>query len=206
MFVVIEGIDGAGCEVQSKQLLARLQNLKIPSELYKYPDYKRNIGPLIKRFLYQNQNLPVETQFLAYAMQFVVDTPYIETARKEKIFIANAFFSSTLCYQTIFGFPIKKALEFGKMFKIAKPDLIIFLDVDSETSMKRKSGEDKKKNWMEKDKQLNQKTYIRYNYLAKKQVWAKWIKVDGSGTIDEIAEKIFGIIVKRYRKSGLTIL
>ncbi|OGK16213.1 dTMP kinase [Candidatus Roizmanbacteria bacterium RIFCSPHIGHO2_01_FULL_39_12b] len=200
MFVVIEGIDGAGCETQGALLKKNLKGAKIPYHFFKYPDYTRNIGVEIKKFLYNNKRLTVETQFLLYSLQFVIDSPTVEKARKNSVVIADRYFSTTLCFQTLFGFPLKKALDFAKVFKIAKPDLIIFLDIDSHTALKRKSGEEKEKNWMEKDKELNRKTYRRYKQLIKKQIWAKWVEVDGVGTKDEIAKKIFDIIEKRWKK------
>ena len=85
-------------------------------------------------------------------------------------------------------------------FAIAKPDLIIFLDVEPEIARTRKTSELKKKNWMEKDFELTQKTYKQYKSLIKSQTWARWVSVDGSGEIDPIADTIFDIIQKELDK------
>jgi thymidylate kinase len=46
MFIVIEGIDGAGCETQGKNLIKMFREQKslFPAKLIKYPDYDRNVG------------------------------------------------------------------------------------------------------------------------------------------------------------------
>ena len=46
---------------------------------------------------------------------------------------------------------VKMAQEFAKNFKIEVPDTVYYLNVDPETAIKRKGGEDKQKNRREKD-------------------------------------------------------
>jgi|SRR3989344_2636194 len=200
MFVVIEGIDGAGCETQAQELLQRLSLKGVPNFFFKYPNYTRNIGREIQRFLYDDKDLTPHSQFLLYSLQFVIDSPTIEKKRKNGIIIADRYFSTTLCFQTIAGIPMKTALQFADDFAIAKPDLIIFLDVEPEIARTRKTSELKKKNWMEKDFELTQKTYKQYKSLIKSQTWARWVSVDGSGEIDPIADTIFDIIQKELDK------
>ena len=52
MFIVIEGIDGAGCETQGKNLVKMLNESNKKVSLIKYPDYDRNVGKIIRDFLY----------------------------------------------------------------------------------------------------------------------------------------------------------
>ncbi|MCS6956722.1 MAG: dTMP kinase [Patescibacteria group bacterium] len=191
MFIVIEGIDGAGCETQGKNLIEIIKKSGKKTSLIKYPDYERNVGKIIKEFLYQNKDLTVEQQFLLYTIQFIMDKQIIAEKRKNEIIIADRYFTTTLCYQTLEGINLKWALDYAKNFKIEKPDLVFYLDVDPEIAINRKRGEAKEKNRREKDFKFIKKTYKQYDYLVKNQVWTKWIRINGNKNIEEITQDIF---------------
>ena len=199
MFIVIEGIDGAGCETQGKNLIKMLKEKGLMNQaptLIKYPDYDRNVGKIIREFLYQNKNLTPEQQFLLYTMQFVMDKKMIGERRKNEILIADRYFSTTLCYQTLEGIDMKMALDYAKNFQIEVPDAIFYLNVDPDVAIKRKHGEDKEKNFREKDFDFIRKTHGQYQMLVDQQVWTKWINIDGNKGIDEITKNIYNEIVR----------
>ncbi|MDH7476741.1 MAG: dTMP kinase [Microgenomates group bacterium] len=189
MFIVIEGIDGAGCETQAKKLIEKLSNRK--AFFVKYPDYDKNVGRFIREFLYQNKDLTAEQQFLFYSLQFIFDAKTIAAKRKNGIVVADRYFTTTLCFQTLEGINLKTALNFACDFKIEKPDLVFYLDVRPEIAIKRKSGEAKDKNRREKDFQFIKKTYQQYKILVKNQIWTRWIAIDGERTVDEISDDIY---------------
>jgi dTMP kinase len=198
MFIVIEGIDGAGCETQAKNLYHLFKKTKRSPYFFKYPNYEKNIGRLIKDFLYQNKNLSAESQFLLYSLQFLLDKEEIAKRRKKDIVIADRYFTSTLCYQTLEGVDLDKALRFASDFKIEKPDLVFYLNVRPEIAIQRKSSEEKVKNRREKDFEFIRKTYQRYNYLIKNQIWARWVEINGERAIDEITKEIYNKTISFY--------
>ncbi len=194
MFIVIEGIDGAGCETQGKNLVKMLKLKGLINQtptLIKYPDYERNVGKLIKDFLYQNKNLSGEQQFLLYSLQFLMDKKMIVEKRKDGILIADRYFTTTLCYQTLEGIRLEKALNFASDFEIEKPDLVFYIKVNPDIAIKRKFGELKEKNRREKDFEFIRKTHKQYDYLVKNQVWTKWVEIDGNKSIDEVTNNIY---------------
>jgi len=197
MFYVIEGIDGAGCETQGKNLVKLLNANKKTASLIKYPDYERNVGKLIKDFLYQNKNLSGEQQFLLYSLQFLMDKEIIVEKRKNGILIADRYFTTTLCYQTLEGIRLEKALNFASDFGIEKPDLVFYIKVDPDIAIKRKFGEQKEKNRREKDFDFIRKTYTQYESLVKNQVWTKWVEIDGNKGIEEITKNIYNKLVQK---------
>jgi len=196
MFIVIEGIDGAGCETQGKNLIKLLKESGKKASLIKYPDYERNVGKIIREFLYDNKNLTAQQQFLLYTMQFIMDKKMIETRRKDEILIADRYFSTTLCYQTLEGIDIKMATDYAKNFQIEVPDAIFYLNVDPDIAIKRKHGEDKIKNFREKDFDFIRKTHKQYQMLVDEQVWGKWINIDGNKGIEEITKNIYNEVLK----------
>lgn len=191
MFIVIEGIDGAGCETQGKNLIKMLTDNDKKASLIKYPDYERNVGKLIREFLYQNKDLTPEQQFLFYTMQFVMDAKMIAERRKDEILIADRYFTTTLCYQTLEGIDEKMALDYAKNFKIEVPDAAYYLNVDPDIAIQRKGGEDKEKNRREKDFEFIRKTHVKYKDLVDRQVWTKWVNIDGNKGIDEITKDVY---------------
>jgi dTMP kinase len=197
MFIVIEGIDGAGCETQGKNLIKMCREQKSlfrTVSLIKYPDYDRNVGKIIRDFLYENKGLTPKQQFLLYTMQFIMDKKMIAERRKNEILIADRYFSTTLCYQTLEGIDMKMALDYAKNFEIEVPDAIFYLNVDPDIAISRKHGEDKEKNFREKDFDFIRKTAEQYKMLVEKQVWGKWINIDGNKGIEEITKEIYNKI------------
>lgn len=196
MFIVIEGIDGAGCETQGKNLIKLLKESGKKVSLIKYPDYDRNVGKIIREFLYDNKNLTAQQQFLLYTMQFIMDKKMISERRKDEILIADRYFSTTLCYQTLEGIDMQMATDYAKNFQIEVPDAIFYLNVDPDIAIKRKHGEDKEKNFREKDFDFIRKTHKQYQMLVDKQVWGKWINIDGNKGIEEITKNIYNEVQK----------
>jgi len=196
MFIVIEGIDGAGCETQAVNLQNWLKRDTIPFSFIKYPNYTANVGKFIREFLYNNKDLDAEMQFLLYSMQFLSDREFIKNERQNKVLIADRYFSTTLCFQTLAGLSIEKQLRFASDFGMEKPDMVFYLNVRPDIAIKRKSGEQKEKNRTEKDFDNIRKTYRQYNELIKAQVWTNWINIDGEKDVDEVTKQMFDIIKK----------
>jgi dTMP kinase len=192
-FIVIEGIDGAGGETQTKLLRDYLGSNKVKN--LSYPDYKNPVGKIIHEYLHNKYDLSVDTQFLLYSIDFLKDGPQIRKWLKEgKIIITDRYFTSTIAYQGLRGFNIKKALNFAEIFDIPKPDLIIYLGISARTSVKRKYAEKRSLDRNEKNKIFLEKLGDFYEKLAKNSVFGKWEVVNGEKSIDEVSNDIKNII------------
>lgn len=195
MFIVIEGIDGAGCETQATALIKKLTEAGKKPFYIKFPHYDTPVGKMIHDFLYENKTKhTADEQFLLYTLQFVFDKELIKEKMKDHIVIADRYFSTTLCYQTLEGFDEKKALRFAEDFDIVKPDVVLYLDVSPDTAIKWKYGEDKEKNFRENDHPFIRRTYGKYKDLVKRNVWTKWIAVQGEQPKERVTKDIVTII------------
>lgn len=195
MFIVIEGIDGAGCETQATALIDQLTKTGKKPFYIKFPHYDTPVGKMIQAFLYENKvKHTANEQFLLYTLQFVFDKELIKEKMKDHIVVADRYFSTTLCYQTLEGFDEKKALRFAEDFNIVKPDAVLYLDVTPDTAIKWKYGEDKEKNFRENDHLFIRRTYEKYKELVKRNVWTKWIAVQGEQPKERVTKDILTII------------
>jgi dTMP kinase len=194
--IVLEGIDGAGGESQSKLLLDYLKGRGIPAERVRYPDYGNSIGRFLHDYQHGKHELSVDMQFLLYATDMVKDRDKILAWLDEgKTVIADRYFTSTMAYQGLRGFPLESCLKFAEMFRLPKPDVILFLRVSPETSIKRKKGEKKDLDRNESDRELHRKVSESYESLVKKQVWGSWFVLDG----EKSKEDVFGQVRKVLR-------
>jgi len=195
MFIVIEGIDGAGCETQATRLIEILTKTDKKPFYIKFPHYDTPVGKMIRDFLYENKtHHSASEQFLLYTLQFVFDKQLIKEKMKDHVVIADRYFSTTLCYQTLEGFDEKKALQFAEDFDIVKPDAVLYLDVTPETAIKWKYGENKEKNFRENDHSFIRRTYEKYKDLVKRNVWTRWIAINGEQEKEKVTEELLKII------------
>lgn len=207
MFVVLEGIDGAGCGEQRKAL-ERLGKIgKTPIFTLKYPHYKDTVGQLIHDFLHEKYDFSVGAQFLLYAFQMVAEKEKIAHLRQRGILISDRYFTTTLCFQGVKGFPLQNGLEFAKIFKIEVPDLIVFLDVEPKVAFERKVKERDRQtsDRHEKDLKLMQKADSMYRRFIENHIFAPWMRVDGEKPVGEVTSKIVEIVKgesKSKRKSS----
>ncbi len=188
--IVIEGIDGAGGETQSKKLLEYFQSRKIPAERVYYPDYGNPFGDLIHQYLHKKYELDVDAQFLLYALDMVKDRDRLmEWLAQGKTVIADRYFTSTIAYQGL-GFPAENALKFAEIFRLPKPDLVLYLKVSPEISIKRKKVEKRNLDRNEADKAFLEKISASYENLIKNQTWGSWFVIDGEKNIEEVFSQI----------------
>lgn len=200
LFVVIEGLDGSGGETQTKRLVEFLHSRGKETEVLTYPNPKSPIGKIIYDYLNKKIEMSPDVQMCLYATDMALDREKINASlQKGKIVVATRYFLSTLAYQCgAKGVPIEKALKFAKLIELPVPDIVIYLDVSPETSIKRKSGENEKLDRHEEDRVFLAKVGEAYQNLAKNKVFAKeWVIVDAEKNIEEVAARVQKIVLSK---------
>lgn len=195
--IVIDGIDGAGKATQTKLLLERLRKAHKEAETLDFPQYYNNFfGKLIGRFL-NNEfgNAPKINPYLAsvlYAADRFESRGMISNwLKKGKVVILDRYASSNQIHQggKIHDLRQKEIflnwleeMEFN-VFKIPKPDAIIFLNVPYDYSKKllktkplrnyiKSAANDK----VEKNKDYQAASYMHSLELVKK--YNNWIEIN----------------------------
>ena len=195
LIIIESGSDASGKATQTRKLYERLSKDGYNIKKVEYPNYKSESSSLVKMYL--------RGDFGSKATD--VD-PYVSST----FFAADRYTTSNMVHQAskmdendrdkyldwLFDY------EFN-LYKIPKPDCVIFLDVPIEFSKKlmenRKNkftGEDKK-DIHESDLKYLEKSYNNALYIADKYNWKKIKCVENNNlrSIDDIHEEIYRIVI-----------
>ncbi len=192
MIIVIEGGEGAGTSTQIKRVYDYLIAKGVPVIKKSYPDKTNEIGKMIYKMLNSGFKYNLDFQFLLYAMDMVKDRE--ELKDDSKVFLLGRYFTSTITYQVVKGFPIEKALRFAEDYGIPKPDLVIYIDVPVEVGIERKKKDKGKLDVHESDIEFLKKVREKYLENAKNNVFGKWIIINGNKSIDEVTQDIIDVV------------
>jgi len=197
-FYVFEGIDGAGCGTQTEILKEKLNSkLNKPVLHIRYPNYNNPVGVTIHKFLHEELKLSADMQFFIYSLDMLKDMKEIKSAINEgRVVLADRYFTSTLAYQCAQGFPLEKALKFAELFDFVKPDLIFYLKVSPEIAFKRKQKEKSNLDFFEKNLDFIKLVAKKYDELASKNIFGKWIIINAEKSIEDVASEVESIVNK----------
>ena len=136
MYIVFEGIDGAGKSTQIELLKEWLEANGYEVETFVEPTGSE-IGQLIRKIL-QRSDASTDRVQKTLGLLFAADRMLImdKLADEKKVVISDRSFISSLAYQE----PADWISVLNKYAK--KPDLLLLLDLDVKTSVSRTSGED----------------------------------------------------------------
>lgn len=204
MFLVLEGIDGAGKGRQRIELTQILKQ-KFPGLFsLEFPDHQGVIYKnIIKPALLEKISIPKQAWFPAFALDQILYQDRISKAKnsKEEHFICDGYYTTNIVYNALVNkhLSLAKALAFAKDFKIAEADINIFIDVDPQIALARKKiepGHNEGLDIYERDlkkQQLLRKSYLK---MAQDSIFGKWEVVDGNGSITEVTETILQVLIK----------
>ena len=197
LLIVFEGIDRSGKGTQIEKIKKFLRKKKKKFVVHKYPDRKGIFGNLINNFLKEKiNNLSPTTQFLLFISDMAKDQEKIfKELSSGKIVIIDRYFYSTIAYQRL---PYEKAVNIITTLNFLRPDLVIYLDIPPEISMKRI----KKKINIERYEKNTERLLLartKYKTMADSNLFGKWVTIDGSKKIDEISKEIEREIEKMLR-------
>ena len=198
--IVFEGLDASGKETQSKLLKHWLDRKKISSIVIHSPNTKTPVGQAFEKYLYEEFKMERDAVFLICACDVIINKPIIEKANKEdKVVVADRYITSTIAYQGANGFPFEKSLKIVETMEFPKADIIIYIDISPETSMKRKQREKEKLDKHEKNKEFLTKVKDFYMKEIRESVLGEWFVVDGEKSKEEVHNQIVKIIENKLR-------
>jgi dTMP kinase len=134
VFIVIEGIDGAGKTTQAKYLCERLTNLGYEVINEKEPT-DGAIGKFIRRALQDKVNLDLISLQLLFVADRNEHMKALDDKIRNKIVISDRYYYSTIAYGEASGMDREYLEGLNSIFP--KPDKTFFLELDPKTALKR---------------------------------------------------------------------
>lgn len=176
MYIVFEGIDGAGKSTQIQMLKGWLEDNGFRVETLVEPT-DSEVGRLIRKLL-QRPDATTERLQKTLALLFAADRMLIMDRLEDesKIVISDRSFISSLAYQD----PADWVEVLNRYAK--KPDLLLLLDLDAKKSVARTSGKDT----FENEEFL---TGIRQNYLELAKDYEHKI-IDAGNGVNKVSSDI----------------
>lgn len=194
--IVIEGSDGAGKTTQLGLLQAYLESIDQPVKAIDFPRYASFYGRVIARFLNgefgELNDINPYLISVIYALDRAQAKEEMEkTLLDGKILLANRYATSNLAHQTA-RLPLKKRKAFMewdqeleyKINKIPKEDLVIFLYVPYQISLKLFANKDRRRPERLKQRDITEENieYLKSSeeaYLSLCRKFSKiWVKID----------------------------
>ena len=158
--IVLEGIDGSGKSAQYRRLCARFDEMGMAYHHIVFPRYDQESSALIRMYLNGAFGAhPSDVNAYAASTFFAVDryasyrTDWGEIYENGGLILSDRYTTSNAIHQ---GSKLPEAelpaffdwlydLEYGKM-GLPRPDLVLYLDVDLPTSLKRMQHRQEKQN------------------------------------------------------------
>jgi dTMP kinase len=209
VFIVLEGIDGSGTTTIGRMLESELKDKGIMCH-YTFEPTMGPIGALIKnilskRIVMNGNGRSGSIDQRAVALLFAADridhleNEVLPLVKKGFVVISDRYKYSSYAYQSLFasGEWVYKINEFA-----IDPDLLIYLDVDVETGLKRVGFRGSVREIYEKADVLKN---VRKRYLRHVRGLGYAHIVDANRTIDEVYLDVRGLTFERLRGYGYKI-
>ncbi|ADT83182.1 dTMP kinase [Thermococcus barophilus] len=198
IFIVIEGIDGAGKSTQAKLLAKWFEKRGYNVVLTKEPT-DTAFGKLIRKLVLTGGREGIidgaKISHEAEALLFAADRAehvkkLIEPSlRTGKVVISDRYFYSSLAYQWARGLDLEWLINLNK-FAI-RPDLVILLDLPVKESMKRINGRQLKSEF---DRIAELQKKVRENYLKLVEMFPEMKIVNALASIEDIHNDIVALV------------
>ena len=186
--IVIEGVDKAGKETQTRLLLESLKLSGRICVVMDFPDYITPIGMEIKAFLEGNREYPNELKHMLLSANRWERKSEIESMiEKGTIVIMNRYYQSNIVYGVSNGLNINWLANLDR--GLPKEDVVIVLDVSPTLLTERLTGRDLDS--FEKNQKLLLEVKKNYRKLAKQ---FKWKIINGEKSREEVHQEIMNIL------------
>ena len=213
--IVLEGIDGSGKSAQYRRLCARMENDGIAYNHIVFPRYDKESSALIRMYLSgQFGENPGDVNAYAASTFYAVDryasyrTDWGELYEKGGIILSDRYTTSNAVHQGSklpddelpAFFDWLQDLEYEKL-GLPKPDLVLYLDVDLETSLARMRRRQQKTHTSadihEKDKDYLSRCLHTAEMAAEHYGWTRipFLKDGKERDVDEKNREIYSILL-----------
>ncbi|MBS7649924.1 MAG: dTMP kinase [Candidatus Bathyarchaeia archaeon] len=192
VFIVIEGIDGAGKTLHSKNLCLQLHRRGYPTRYTAEPS-RNVIGRLLRREFLNRRKAPPEVETLLFAADRLqhLREEVMPTLRRGGIVVSDRYLYASIAYQGA----QKVDIEWIRCVNsfAPKPDLAIYLDVPADVAMSR----------IRRGRSLMERLEFEKRVRA---IYLKLVKdgeltyVDGDRPVEDVDEDILNLTIEAITK------
>jgi len=194
-FAVFEGGDGSGTTTQLSTLSERFKNIKNPAFFPTFEPTDGLIGKVIRAALKKEIPLKPETLALLFAADrnehLHGPDGILERANRGELVVSDRYVLSSLVYQ---GIECGGELPYSLNSRFPAPELLIFLDVEPETALRRV----KDRTSSEIYDYLEFQTLVREKYLSSLEMYrgagVRVEVIDASKNVQEVADHVWSIL------------
>ncbi|ALV61765.1 thymidylate kinase [Thermococcus litoralis DSM 5473] len=198
MFIVLEGIDGAGKSTQAKMLAKWFENKGYEVVLTKEPT-DTAFGKLIRRLvltggkegIIDGARISKEAEALLFAADRAEHVKkLIEPSLKAgKVVISDRYFYSSLAYQWARGLDLEWLINLNAF--APRADLVILLDLPVKESIKRINGRSIRSEF---DKIVELQKKVRENYLKLAEKFEEIRIINALAPVEDIHNDIVALV------------
>lgn len=202
LFIVIEGLDGSGKTSVGRRLRSMLQEHHDNKVKSTYEPHDPSCGGIYIRQVLMKKITDFHPRVLALAFaanrldHCAREIAPLLNAAEPHIVISDRYYLSSLVYQSAADFSFDKVMEINE--KAIKPDLIFFLNVSNEVCYSRMNTRNQPKELFETNLEETREKYLNAIEFLRKQNDDNIIEVDGSTTIDEVANTMLCHIMEQF--------
>ena len=202
MFIVLDGIDGAGKGRQRLEVCKYLEGKVKKLSTVDFPNHKSPIYKhLVHPALHEEIKLNSSSWLLSFVLEQILMADQINKSvgSKTDFFIADGYFTTTIAYQCLMSkyFTLAQMISLAEIVKMPKPDLAIYIDVDPKEAMQRKAkeeGHDEGMDIFERDLAKQKSLLAAFKKMVKESIFCKWDMVNGNKSIAEVTQSIISRI------------
>jgi dTMP kinase len=184
--IVLEGIDKAGKDTQTRLLADGLRKAGKTVNCVSFPDYMTSLGREIKRFLLGEVCFRAEVrQFLYVANRWEREEDIRGWLDNKRYVLADRYIPAGLVYGMVNGLDLEWMLHLEE--GLPRADLVIVLDIPPERAVEREKAQD----IYEKDIEFQAR--IRSMYLQLSAEFG-WKVVDGNRSSEDVASDVLRLV------------
>lgn len=216
-FIVIEGLDGSGKSSATKRLAEILNErfagaVKTTFEPNDFSAGGQFIRDVLTKKIVDFHPRQLAFSFAANRLDHCTRTigPWLSAGLKPadgafrvadphqqaRMILCDRFYMSSLVYQSFEDFGMEAVFELNKFAK--RPDLTFFIDVSDEICYQRMAIRNQPKELFEEKLAQTREKYRAAISFLKEKTGAEVVEIDGSGTVNEVANLILKEIEKRF--------
>ncbi|WRT64072.1 thymidylate kinase [Kwoniella shivajii] len=192
-FIVFEGLDRCGKSTQVSKLVERLEREGRKARLQKFPDRTTAIGKMIDAYLQSKAEMDDHAIHLLFSANRWECAAAIKKDLESGItVIADRYAFSGIAFSAAKGLPFDFCLQPDTSLPL--PDLTLYLTLPQEVASQRSQFGEERYETISMQQATREQFALVAQQVTSRHGESKWTQVDASGTIEQVADRIWGLV------------